>query len=199
MTCYVGQSSCLSLSSLRVNTTLKTGSPCKGEPFCVREYDFVEYKCEVDDMVAEWASVFKVMCDPSGTFGTPAVWPICRPSGKCREEVPEAPFYTNLVTVSKPPIKEYDMVEYTCYNDSLKVINETTSKVLSKFEIECGSDTRYKNSSHWGDWGYKWPICQEEGRKKCHCLGDPDMVNTTLCRQEGVGKEVGEGEGRRIE
>ena len=115
----------------RVDSKLKTGAPCKGEPFCVREYDNVEYKCEVDDHVAEWASVFEVMCHANGSFVEPTVWPICRPSVKCNNTVPAAPFYTNLVTVSTPPIKEYDMVEYTCYDETLKLINN--SKVSKAF------------------------------------------------------------------
>ena len=172
----------------RVDSKLKTGAPCKGEPFCVREYDNVEYKCEVDDHVAEWASVFEVMCHANGSFVEPTVWPICRPSVKCNNTVPAAPFYTNLVTVSTPPIKEYDMVEYTCYDETLKLINN--SKVLPKFEIECGSDTRYKNETEWHDWDYKWPICQKQGEKKCHCLGDSDITNSTACTPPNDGSNA---------
>lgn len=170
---------------LRVESKLKTGDPCKGQPYCVREYDNVEYKCSVDDHVAEWASVFEVMCHPNASFVEPTVWPICRPSIKCNTTVPAAPFFTNLVTTHTPPIKEYDMVEYTCYDESLKIVNN--SKVIPKFEIECGSDKEYKNSSNWHEWDYKWPICQLESKKKCHCLGDPDVTNSTVCTPPAPG------------
>ena len=170
---------------VRLDAKLKTGTACGTSEFCVREYDVVEYKCEDDDMVAEWASTFEVICNPSGLFIAPDVWPICRPSIKCQGAVPVAPFYTNLVTVNTPPVKEYDKVEYTCYDETMKIVNN--SKVIPKFEIECDSDTKYKPATKWQDWNYKWPICQLESRKKCSCLGDPDITDSAVCSPPPAG------------
>ena len=38
--------------------------------------------------------------------------------------MPPAPYYSNLVTETVAPIKEYDNVIYTCYNSSLKLPNK---------------------------------------------------------------------------
>ena len=71
---------------------------------------------------------------------------------KCLDEVPAAPFYSNLVTTTVPPVKEYDSVVYTCYDDKLKLADKS-----GKFAIQCGSDAQYKHGSR-----DVWPVCQPE-------------------------------------
>ena len=120
--------------------------------------------------------------DPSQVY-----WPVCRPSVKCLDEVPAAPFYSNLVTTTVPPVKEYDSVVYTCYDDKLKLADKS-----GKFEIQCGSDAQYKHGAR-----DVWPVCQPEEKvasfkltksnsrvkvgRDCHCLGDAHITDPELC------------------
>ena len=69
-------------------------------------------------------------------------WPTCHPSVKCTDPIPASPYYSNLVSDMTPPIKEYDKVQYRCYNQSLKLPNK-----ISTFEIECGHYT-CQNQTH---------------------------------------------------
>lgn len=72
------------------------------------------------------------------------------------------------------PIKEYDNVIYTCYNESLKLPNKEPN-----FKIRCGADGNYEIADN-----YIWPVCRtdEEHRKPCHCLGDPDITDPEKCK-----------------
>ena len=100
-------------------------------------------------------------------------WPICRPSVKCWGSVPKAPYYSNLVTAMQAPIKEYDKVVYTCYDETLRLPDKAKS-----FDVECGSDGEYKIAED-----AIWPVCRttEEHSKPCHCLGDPDITDPEVC------------------
>ena len=60
----------------------------------------------------------------SSLFQNLTYWPLCRKAIKCYDDVPPAPYYSNLVTETVAPIKEYDNVIYTCYNSSLKLPNK---------------------------------------------------------------------------
>ena len=100
-------------------------------------------------------------------------WPLCRPSIKCYDSVPRAPYYSNLVTSMTAPIKEYDHVVYTCYNSSLKLPDKAKD-----FRIRCGGDGKYEIEDN-----YIWPVCRtdEDHQKPCHCLGDPDVTDPEKC------------------
>ena len=49
--------------------------------------------------------------------------------------MPPAPYYSNLVTETVAPIKEYDNVIYTCYNSSLKLPNKAQNFKVKSISI----------------------------------------------------------------
>ena len=50
---------------------------------------------------------------------------------------------------------------------------------MKDFRIRCGGDGNYEIPDD-----FIWPVCRtdEDHRKQCHCLGDPDITDPEVCK-----------------
>ena len=71
----------------------------------------------------------------------------------------EFPDDNTIMTDKTPPIREYDSVNYTCYNKKLELKTAETLTDLKNFQVKCWRDANYVPEDQWDEVDKKWPIC----------------------------------------
>ena len=71
----------------------------------------------------------------------------------------EFPEDNTIMTDKSPPIREYDSVNYTCYNKKLELKTAETLTDLKNFQVKCWRDANYVPEDQWDEVDNKWPIC----------------------------------------